>query len=227
MGIPNREERIKNAICFFASEHEKLAREPLGLNSLRKYLASLGYGNFEMSRRPALGVLRGRLGRRHIIVDIEGKHTKLKSDCFSFVPYHGTYVVEATGSADLSSFSPSELLKMKRTVEIGAAGLAKRVDSGLDIREAKGRRIWVGGKVGDETINEPPPTHKEGYTMANLHALMEKYVTHIKELETRMAETKHKLEIVMEASRLLAEEGLSDDYPPDRPGEERTRQKDK
>jgi hypothetical protein len=47
--------------------------------------------------------------------------------------------------------------------------------------------------------------------MANIHALIEKYVTQIKELETRMAETKHKLEIVMEASRLLAEEGLSDD----------------
>jgi hypothetical protein len=36
-----------------------------------------------------------------------------------------------------------------------------------------------------------------------------------------MADVKHKLEIVMEASRLLAEEGLSDEYPPDRPGEER------
>jgi hypothetical protein len=47
--------------------------------------------------------------------------------------------------------------------------------------------------------------------MSGLQLLIERYVRQIKELETRMADAKHKLEIVMEASRLLAEEGLSDD----------------
>ena len=63
--------------------------------------------------------------------------------------------------------------------------------------------------------------------MSGFQLLIEKYVAQIKELETRMAETKHKLEIVMEASRLLAEEGLSDEYPADRPAEDRTHQKDR
>ena len=35
----------------------------------------------------------------------------------------------------------------------------------------------------------------------------------IKELENRMTDTKHKLEVVTEASRLLVEEGLSDEEP--------------
>ena len=63
--------------------------------------------------------------------------------------------------------------------------------------------------------------------MSSLRVLIEKYVTQMKELEGRIADTKHKLEIVMEASRLLAEEGLSDEYPSDRSGEDRTYQKDR
>ena len=47
--------------------------------------------------------------------------------------------------------------------------------------------------------------------MSNLNVLIEKYMALMKELETRMAETKHKLEIALEASRLLVEEGLSDE----------------
>ena len=62
--------------------------------------------------------------------------------------------------------------------------------------------------------------------MSGVQSVIERYVGKIKELETRMADAKHKLEIVMEASRLLAEEGLSDEYPPDRPGEEKSYQKD-
>ena len=47
--------------------------------------------------------------------------------------------------------------------------------------------------------------------MSGLQLLTEKYVARLKELETQMADVKHKLETVMEASRLLTEEGLSED----------------
>jgi len=56
--------------------------------------------------------------------------------------------------------------------------------------------------------------------MAGPHALIEKYAAQIRDLETRMAETKRRLEVIMEASRLLAEEGLADEQP-DRSGRER------
>jgi hypothetical protein len=62
---------------------------------------------------------------------------------------------------------------------------------------------------------------KEVMTMSNLNVLIEKYVAQMKELETRMADTKHKLEIILEATHLLVEEGLSDEYSSDRSGEDR------
>jgi len=55
---------------------------------------------------------------------------------------------------------------------------------------------------------------KEATTMSGLQSLIERYVSQLKELETRMADIKHKLETVMEASRLLEEEGLSENSLP-------------
>jgi hypothetical protein len=55
---------------------------------------------------------------------------------------------------------------------------------------------------------------KEVRTMSGLQLLIERYASQLKELETRMADVKHKLETVMEASRLLEEEGISEDNPP-------------
>ncbi len=54
---------------------------------------------------------------------------------------------------------------------------------------------------------------KEELDMSNLHVLIQRYVKQLEELETRAKEVKHKLETVMEASRLLEEEGLSEDTP--------------
>ena len=50
--------------------------------------------------------------------------------------------------------------------------------------------------------------------MSGLQLLTEKYVTLLKELEAQVEDVKHKLEIVMEASRLLEAEGLSEDGGP-------------
>jgi hypothetical protein len=50
--------------------------------------------------------------------------------------------------------------------------------------------------------------------MSGLQLLTEKYVTKLKELEAESQDVKHKLETVMEASRLLEEEGLSEGYAP-------------
>ena len=58
-------------------------------------------------------------------------------------------------------------------------------------------------------------------TVSGLQLLIERYTAQMKELEARMAQTRHKLEVVLEASQLLVEEGLSDEYPSDRSSEER------
>ena len=207
-----KKEKIRNAIAFFALEHEKLTHESLGVDLLRKYLASLGYRGFEEKRGLVLSLLHIGTRRSHIVVDIDGKPTKMEG--FSLVSYDGTTVVEATRPPDLDCFSPFELLRMKKTVQVAAAGLAKRVDRDLDIREAKRRMVWVGGKVDEDcyaAIDAPSEKLKEVDAMSGLQLLTEKYVTELKELETRMADIKRKLEVVMEASRLLTEEGLPED----------------
>ena len=55
--------------------------------------------------------------------------------------------------------------------------------------------------------------------MSSLHALIQRYVKQLEELEVRTKDVKHKLETVMEASRLLEEEGLSEDTPSEGFGE--------
>ena len=224
--IPYREDKIKNAVCFFASEHERLTGTSLTHTSLYKYLAFLDYASIEKTGRPALGLLYRTKGRRPLPVHTYAKLHSLWEDRFIFLPRgQGGYLVAATAEPDLSSFSPFEVSEMKSLVETYAHRFAKARDAGEEVRKATGfwKRRWMRA---NETVDFDDVfdddffiNHKEVCTMAGLHALIEKYVTQIKELETRMAETKHKLEIVMEASRLLAEEGLSDDYPPERPGE--------
>ena len=216
--IPNREERIKNAICFFASEHRRLTGRPLTHTSLYKYLAFLDYASIEKTGRPALGLLYRTKGKHPLPVVTHAKLHSLREDRFVFLPQgQGRYLVAATAEPDLSFFSPLEVSEMKSLVETYAYRFAKAQDAGEEVRKATGfwKRRWMRA---NETVDFDDVfdddffiNHKEVCTMAGLHALIEKYVTQIKELETRMAETKHKLEIVMEASRLLAEEGLSDD----------------
>jgi len=61
------------------------------------------------------------------------------------------------------------------------------------------------------TYREKSRPPREDRVAPALRALAGKYGTRMKELEARMAETRHKLEILTEVSRLLAEEGLSDE----------------
>jgi|GEM_PF-1769390 hypothetical protein len=97
------------------------------------------------------------------------------------------------------------------------------------------------GRTGEETLTSPwkmlshPLSHKEVPTMSDLQSLIElekyrtlkktekvrtvsglqllieRYTAQMKELETRMADARHKQEILLEASRLLEQEGLSED----------------
>ncbi len=217
-GIPHREERIKNAICFFAFEHERVTSRPLTHTSLYKYLTFLDYASIEKTGRPALGLLFRTKGRHTLPIPTYTKLHSLREDRFIFLPQgQGGYLVRATAKPDLSSFSSLEVSEMKSLVETYAHRFAKVRDAGEAAHKARGfwksRWIRMSESVGYDDVFDDDffMNHKEVCIMAGLHALIEKYVAQIKELETRMAETKHKLEVVMEASRLLVEAGLSDD----------------
>jgi hypothetical protein len=221
--IPRREEKIKNAICFFASEHEGRTGTLLTHTSLYKYLAFLDYATIETTGRPALGLLYLARMRHPLPIGIYAKLQRSRKERFIFLSRgQGRYLVKATEEPDLSFFSPSEVSEMKGLVETYAHRFAKARDAS----EAKGfrKRRWMrtGESVSyDDVFDDGFITkYKEAYTMAGLHALIEKYVNQIKEFETRMADTKRKLEVVTEAARLLAEEGLSDEQ--DASNKERT-----
>ena len=84
--IPNREERIKNAICFFASEHQRLTGRPLTHTSLYKYLAFLDYASIEKTGRPALGLLYRTKGRHPLSIGTDAKLRSLRRIASSFFP---------------------------------------------------------------------------------------------------------------------------------------------
>ncbi len=207
------EEKIINAICFFASEHERRTGDLLSVDLLHKYLVSLGLKSFEKKTWHGFGLVSRKTETMRMFARVDGKRIELKDDRFAFVHDEDGYAVKATGSPDLSCFSPFELFGMKRTVETGAAILAKRVDSGLDIREAK-RRIWIEDSAtnigrygaGDQRFSTGLPQAPKASGLAMLVVNYEKQVG---ELECRLAETRRKLETIMETLRLLEEEGLS------------------
>ena len=76
------------------------------------------------------------------------------------------------------------------------------------------------GRMGEQTSTLPgkilnhPSLHKKVRTVSGLQLLIERYVVQLKELEARMADVNHKLEIMTETSRLLEDEGLSEANPP-------------
>jgi|WetSurMetagenome_2_1015567.scaffolds.fasta_scaffold192046_2 hypothetical protein len=220
--MPGKEEKIRNAICFFASEHEKLTGKPLAHNFLYKYLAFLDFASLEGVGRAALGLLSCTMGRGPVPIGIYGKCDKPKDDRFVYVARgEGRYIVKATREPELSCFSAFELNEMKRLVETHARHFAEAFDTGGVGHMATGfsTKAWHNRK--DEFINYGDvfdddffTKQKEVRIMSGLQLLTEKYVTQLKDLETRMVEIKHKLETVMEASRLLEEEGLSEDGPP-------------
>lgn len=108
--IPDREEKIKNAICFFAFEHERLAHRPLTHTSLYKYLAFLDYASIEETGRPALGLLYLSRVRHPLPIGTFARLAKLKKDRFVFLRRGGGgYLVKARGEPDVSYFSPLEL----------------------------------------------------------------------------------------------------------------------
>jgi hypothetical protein len=75
------------------------------------------------------------------------------------------------------------------------------------------------GRIGEQALTSPakilshPSLHKKVRTMSGPQLLVERYIGQLKELEARMADVKHKLEIVTEVSRLLEEEGLFEGNP--------------
>jgi hypothetical protein len=225
--VPDGEEKVRNAIAFFASEHERLTQKPLAVRSLHKYLALLDHASLKKVGRPVFGRHFRRMGRT--LTDPWGSRETRKDDCFVFILQEGEYVVKATGKPDLTYYSSFELDEMKRLVNVNALRrvLRKRFSSletddtkrfdevNADFLDDTREEAWAEIKNAAMDVSEVSffTKRKEVGEMLGLNLLIEKYENRLKELETQVEEVKRKLEVVTEASRLLKEEGLSEDEP--------------
>lgn len=164
--IPYREEKIKNAVCFFASEHENRTRKPLSQTSLYKYLAFLDFKSLEETGRPALGLVYKAMERGPVPIEIYGKRDSLRNECFAFVSLEeGKYIVKANGKPDLDYFSPFELKEMKRLIEIYADYFVTASDMSEASHEAIAawRKTWEkqpNGNIDYDAVFEEDLTKK-------------------------------------------------------------------
>ena len=224
--VPDGEEKVRNAIAFFASEYERLTQKALTVSFVHTYLTLLDHVSQQKVGRPVFGRHFRRIART--LTEPWGSEES-RNNCFVLTLEGGEYVINATKEPDLGHFSSFELDEMKRLVELNA--LRRVLHSRFSSLETDGARRLEGVNAdfiedtGEETrpaiknvmtdVSEYSSTtkRKEVGEMTGLSMLMEKYETRLNELETQMTEVKRKLETVVEALRLLKEEGLLEDEP--------------
>jgi uncharacterized phage-associated protein len=147
--IAYQKEKIENAICFFAFEHQKATKQPLYQIFLYKYLAFLDFECLRSIGRPSLGLKYLAMERGPVPIDIYNQRDSYKSDCFKFKKVdENKYIIEPQGRPDLAYFSPYEVSQMRRLIEIFADRFVRSNEmSEASHEEIRAwRRAWRRGK---------------------------------------------------------------------------------
>lgn len=120
--IPYQKEKIENAVCYFAVEHRKRARQPLYQTFLYKYLALLDFGYLKEYGRPVLNMTYRAMERGPVPLDIYShKDDPAFSSLFAFQKdAENRYTVVPKASPNLDYFSQRELKFMEKLIEIFA-----------------------------------------------------------------------------------------------------------
>jgi len=119
--IPYQKEKIENAICFFAFEHQKKTKHPLYQTFLYKYLAFLDFESLRETGRPCLGLSYKAMDHGPVPMEIYGQRDKIKSPLFEFRSVQGDiYTIHPKGKPNLDYFSKKEICQMQRLIEIYA-----------------------------------------------------------------------------------------------------------
>lgn len=116
--VPYKEEKIKNAVAYFAIEHFKKARRPLYQTGLYKYLAFLDFTSLKETGRPAIELKYCAMDRGPVPIEIYSN--KQKTDKYNFQKDEWGEYITVTNAPDLDYFSPYEIKLMDRLVEIFA-----------------------------------------------------------------------------------------------------------
>ena len=115
----SKNEKLKNAICYFAQRHpSKKGGAPLYQTYLYKFLAFMDFGSIEERGKPIFGLSYDALDQGPVPMDIYNKRDGLKTDTFEFKKIDkGKYIVRPRKQANLSYFSKYEIKKMDEILE--------------------------------------------------------------------------------------------------------------
>jgi hypothetical protein len=142
MNIPYRNEKIDNAICFFASEYKYKTKKYLPSMFLYKFLAFLDFSSVKKYGRPSLGLNYLALKWGPVPVEIYNKRNDLKTDFYEFKPIDKEgkkYIIIPKSEPDLDYFSDQEITEMYNLIEIYADSYVKS----SDISEASHQDIFA------------------------------------------------------------------------------------
>lgn len=113
--ITYREEKINNAICYFASEHLKRTNRNIRQTLLYKYLAFLDFDSIRERGKPVLELRFSAYNKGPIPPEISTKRENYNTDCFSFINTGGNYYkIISKKEADLKYFSRYEIDSMNK-----------------------------------------------------------------------------------------------------------------
>ena len=116
--IPYRDEKIQNAVAFFAQEHKKRAKRHLYQTFLYKYLAFLDFCSLKETGRPVLGLTYQAMALGPVPIEIY--RDKTDKPLYKFVKDELGEIVVAREKPNLDYFSSYELDLMNRLLDIYA-----------------------------------------------------------------------------------------------------------
>jgi hypothetical protein len=123
---PYQQEKIDNAICYFAKEHKNKTHRNLTQTQLYKYLALLDFEAFEKRGRPVLGLEYKAKKRGPVPPALYDNRSNLRTKCYAFLKIGQTgagqdrYDIIAHGVPNLDYFSKKEMNEMQRLIDIYA-----------------------------------------------------------------------------------------------------------
>lgn len=122
--IPYQQEKLENAVCFFAKEHYSKTKHRLYQTFLYKYLALFDFGHLKAYGKPALGLTYKAMKMGPVPDELYGRRDDpALSTRFSFrKDENQNIMVVPKGSPDLDYFSRHEIELMQRLIEIYGQG---------------------------------------------------------------------------------------------------------
>ncbi len=117
--VPYRNEKIQNAIAYFAEQHRARVKKPLYQTFLFKYLAFFDFFSLKETGRPSLDLVYSAMQRGPVPIEIYRDKAETLKYRFTKDEW-GEFVVEK-GKANLDYFSPYEVALMDRLIEIFAS----------------------------------------------------------------------------------------------------------